>query len=321
MNNTAYAAGPVLGRFPSVWDGTPASEPSGPRHAAVLQYWLGKDETRELDADTMPDADGVTNILDNGANDVADNDKADDGSTPTCAADRLPRERAQGADLQGRRAARRGSTFPQRLVRRHTRTATGTTSPAAPTRKPSPSSGSQDWAINPASILAGGFIDTLYPRGSSSTRSPEADAWLRFTLSESPAVCRQHVGRQPARRPRTRLPGFFKIGETEDYYRKGQEPGQPGQHPDHQAVHRPQPGGRGRRDRLTASPSPTWAAPRLRRDDRRTARGRRLVGPPTVTEVNPSVTPLLATFNPSIGPSAPSCGMAHSRPTPWCAPT
>ncbi|MEZ4832571.1 MAG: hypothetical protein R2873_11335 [Caldilineaceae bacterium] len=28
-----------------------------------------------------------------------------------------------------------------------------------------------------------------------------------------------------------------------------------------------------------------------------------LVGPPTVTEVNPSVTPLLATFNPSIGPS------------------
>ncbi|MCB0126586.1 MAG: DUF11 domain-containing protein, partial [Caldilineaceae bacterium] len=79
MNNTAYSAGPVLGRFPTVWDGTPATEGSGPNHRQANQYWLGDRVTSEKDADLLPDSDGVTNILNNGTADVADQDKADDG--------------------------------------------------------------------------------------------------------------------------------------------------------------------------------------------------------------------------------------------------
>ena len=77
--NTAYPVGPVLGHYPSVWDSTPAAQPSGPNHLRANQYWLGNGVTREKDADLLPDADGVTNILNAGAPDTANNDKADDG--------------------------------------------------------------------------------------------------------------------------------------------------------------------------------------------------------------------------------------------------
>ncbi|MEZ4832570.1 MAG: hypothetical protein R2873_11330 [Caldilineaceae bacterium] len=247
MNNTAYAAGPVLGRFPSVWDGTPASEPSGPRHAAVLQYWLGKDETRELDADTMPDADGVTNILDNGANDVADNDKADDGWLNPDVPLIDCRERAQGADLKAAAPPAVDRLFLN-VWFDGTATATGTASPAAPTRKPSPSVDRAGLGHQPRLDPRGGFIDIAVPAARPQPEA-EADAWLRFTLSESPAVSDNTSaanladGRGPA------FPGFFKIGETEDYYRKARNPASlatsrsPSSTP-------PQPGGRGRRDHL-----------------------------------------------------------------------
>ncbi|MCB0141893.1 MAG: hypothetical protein KDE50_18460, partial [Caldilineaceae bacterium] len=77
MDNTAYTG--VLGHFPTVWNTTPATEPSGPLHSRADLYWLGNRVTAEKDADQLPDADPRTNILDNGAADVADNDRADDG--------------------------------------------------------------------------------------------------------------------------------------------------------------------------------------------------------------------------------------------------
>lgn len=79
IDNTAYPGVGTLGRFPSVWEGTPPGQPSGPAHHLLYWLWLGEHETRELDVDRLPDSDGITNILDNGTNDVADDDRADDG--------------------------------------------------------------------------------------------------------------------------------------------------------------------------------------------------------------------------------------------------
>ncbi|MEZ4674435.1 MAG: DUF11 domain-containing protein [Caldilineaceae bacterium] len=76
-SNIAYPS--VQGQFPTVWEGTPAGESSGPAHASLVDFWLGSEISGEKDADLLPDSDGVTNILANGTADVADQDKGDDG--------------------------------------------------------------------------------------------------------------------------------------------------------------------------------------------------------------------------------------------------
>ncbi len=84
QNNTAYPG--VLGRFPTVYQNTPANQPAGPRHVnASMEAILGNAITREQGADGGADADGVNNILrdpppgSGGVTDTADNDRGDDG--------------------------------------------------------------------------------------------------------------------------------------------------------------------------------------------------------------------------------------------------
>ena len=301
--NTAYAAGPVLGRFPTVWGNTPAAEPSGPKHSQILQYWLGKDETRELDADLLPDADGVTNILNNGANDVADNDKADDGwLNPD-----VPLLHCRESVLKVRVSAAAVPPAVDRLFLNvwFDGTRDGDWNDVA--RCPNQESIAfewivQDWVINPASIPVGGFIDIAVPTRLVLNDKPDADAWIRFTLSEQPAVLDSSINRADGRGPA--FPSMLKYGETEDYYRKGQQPGQPGKIEISKSYVAPNPASVG--DVITYSVIITHAGGTTPASAVMTdvlPAGVSLIGAPLVTEVNPSVTPLLATYNPSIGPS------------------
>ncbi len=84
QNNTAYPG--VPGRFPTVYQNTPANQPAGPRHTNVsMEAILGNAITREQGADGGADADGINNILrdpppgSGGVTDTANNDRGDDG--------------------------------------------------------------------------------------------------------------------------------------------------------------------------------------------------------------------------------------------------
>ena len=301
--NTAYTAGPVLGRFPSVWGNTPVAEPSGPNHSQVLQYWLGKDETRELDADLLPDADGVTNILDNGANDVANHDKGDDGwLNPD-----VPLPNCRESVLKVRVSAAAVPPAVDRLFLNvwFDGKRDGDRNDVA--HCPNQDAIAFEWivqdrVINPASIPAGGFLDIAVPTRLVLNEKPEADAWIRFTLSEQPALRDLSINLADGRGPA--FPSVLKYGETEDYYRKGQEPGQPGQIQIAKAYTAPNPVTVG--SVITYSVIITHAggtAPTTAIMTDVLPAGVVLVGPPLVTEVNPSAAPLVASFNASIGPS------------------
>ncbi|MCB0188129.1 MAG: DUF11 domain-containing protein, partial [Caldilineaceae bacterium] len=303
MNNTAYAAGPVLGRFPSVWDGTPASELSGPRHAAVLQYWLGKDETRELDADTMPDADGVTNILDNGANDVADNDKADDGWLNRNVA--LPDCREAVLKVRISRAL-----IPPPVERLYLNVwfdgnRDGDWADVGQCPQINGRSYEwivQNWWIDPTTIPPAGFVDVAVGTVLVHNAKPDADAWLRFTLSEQKAVA-PSAGLPDGRG--IAFPNAFRLGETEDYYRKGEDQGgEPGQIRIEKKAEPAGPVAVG--DVVNYSIIVTHVggtAPAFTTMQDLLPAGVALVGGPVVTELTPSAAPLVASFNPGTGPS------------------
>ncbi len=79
--STAYSfPTTVPGSFPTTFD--PATAPpiqgQGPKHFSIAHAWLGPNVTAENEADLGPDADGVNNILNGGA-DVSNWDKGDDG--------------------------------------------------------------------------------------------------------------------------------------------------------------------------------------------------------------------------------------------------
>jgi len=75
--NTAYPG--VPGRFPTVWDGTPAGAGTGPRHDLSSDVvFLGFGVSGENEADRGPDQDGVHNILEGGL-DTSNSDTRDDG--------------------------------------------------------------------------------------------------------------------------------------------------------------------------------------------------------------------------------------------------
>jgi uncharacterized repeat protein (TIGR01451 family) len=302
MANTAYP-GPVLGRFPSVWDGTPAAQGSGPHHLNANRYWLGDRVTRERDADLMPDADGVTNILNAGAGDVADNDKADDGwlnpgaplldCRPTTLRVRVSRGTVPPPTtklylnvwIDGNRDGDWNDvgSCPQINARKFEWIV-------------------QNWTINPAAIPINGFVDFAVPTVLVLNEKPNADAWLRFTLSEQPAIPAPGPALPDGRGPA--FPAAFFLGETEDYLRKGEVVGQVGQIAIDKSV---QPGGP---VSLGAVLTYTVVVKHVGGSAPASAimtdvlpAGVSLLGAPIVTELVPSAAPLIASFNPGIGPS------------------
>ncbi|MEZ4658809.1 MAG: GEVED domain-containing protein [Caldilineaceae bacterium] len=160
----------------------------------------------------------------------------------------------------------------------------------------------QNWTIDPNTIPAGGFIDIKVPTRLVYNAKPDAAAWMRFTLSEQPAV-QPTTGLPDGRGPQQ--PATFRTGETEDYLRPGKPQGEPGQISiDKTAQTSTSPVNVG--DIIEYSvylnhgggtaPASTSMVDQLPAEVV-------LASPPVVTELTPSAAPLVASFNPGSGPN------------------
>lgn len=233
MANVAYPAVPTNGRFPSVWEGTPAGQPSGPMHANPYASWLGDRVSSEKDADLLPDMDPTTNILDNGTNPNASNrDEFDDGwrngkdtrfvdceeTTLIVRVSRNPATTGGRMFLNVYFDGDRSGDWGQRKVCEQ-----ANPDPANPDY-------AHEWIVEnfviDTSVIAG-WADIAVPTMKVMNNHPTAPAWVRFTLSEEPVkelAPFQHDGRGPD------FPNFYRLGETEDYFHQpNPQTGEPGQ--------------------------------------------------------------------------------------------
>ena len=235
MNNTAYVASNVLGHFPTVWEGTPANEASGPTHRPDY-FWLGDEISAEVDADLNLDAGAIahgrdfTNILHNGQEDVADWEFEDDGwRNPS-----VPMLNCEKPTLLVRIRRADVPTPVERLWLNvwfdGNRDGDWQDSGDCP-GSADPLGGKsfewvvQDWVIYPDQIPPDGFLDLQIPTKLIYNPTPASLVWVRFTLSEQralrPTIGSLADGRGPAH------PAFFQVGETEDYLVDGLLQGEP----------------------------------------------------------------------------------------------
>ena len=220
MNNVAYPAVPTDGRFPSVWEGTPAGDPSGPMHANPYASWLGDRVSSEKDADQLPDADPTTNILDNGTDSNASNkDEFDDGwrngketrfvdceeTTLIVRVSHNPATPGGKMYLNVYYDGDRSGDWGQRKICE------------VPNADPINPDYAHEWIVEnfiiDTSAIAS-FADIPVPTMKVMNNQPDAPAWVRFTLSEEPVTELapfEHDGRGPD------WPKHYRLGETEDY--------------------------------------------------------------------------------------------------------
>lgn len=310
-DNTAYSG--VLGRFPTVWENTPTSEGSGPAHH-LDRFWLGKEVTAEKDADLAPDEDGVTNILNDGANDVANQDEGDEGWLNRT----VPIEDCRETMFHMRVSR---SSLPLETERLYLNVwFDGNRDGDWDDVGDCPSTDNlnrgrsfewivQNYKIDATAIPASGYRDYRVPSVLIHNLKPEARAWMRFTLSEKPAIHPTTVDRTLTALPDGRGPAYpaaFRLGETEDYLRPGDDStGQPGKIGIDKTVEtNGEPIGVG--DSVTYTVylnhnGGTAAASTVMTD--MLPAEVTLAGRIQVVETNPSATPLFAGFNPSVGPS------------------
>ena len=225
--NTAYAG--VLGHFPTVWNGTLAGSPSGPIHFNSRAAWLGNLATKEIEADTGPDADGVNNILDHGL-DMADLDKGDDGWL-----------NANSTDFT--------QCVPAVLRVRVSKAATPAAVPLflnvwrdgnrdgdwRDTGPCDPQGMAFEWIVQNFTVTtsaAAGIVDIDVPtlRVLDTAQQTNAPAWMRFTLSERRAPVEAAAVLADGRGPIA--PDGYQLGETEDYRHGSAEPPPPARNPD-----------------------------------------------------------------------------------------
>lgn len=224
MNNTAYPETGVLGHFPTVWEGTPPHEPSGPTHFTD-HFWLGKTVDVEADADLNldPKSYDYTNILSNGQEDTADWElrNEDDGwlnegeiVLPTCK-DSLLIVRISRANL------------PTEITRlwlnvwfdgnRDGDWNDVGNCPTSANQQGIPSFEwiVQDWEVDVEQIPVGGYLDLIVPTKLILNTKPEMDAWMRFMVSDQRAIQPPSGGLPDGRG--LAHPDIFRAGETEDY--------------------------------------------------------------------------------------------------------
>lgn len=219
--NFAYPG--VPGQFPTVWN---MAGVAGPRHANPnLWGFLGTAITREADADLPPDSDGITNILFTPAGALSpiasDNDDGDEGW--------LNRDRlflhCQRETLEVRVARAVNQNGPMYLNAWVDGSHDGDfadTQPCTPPGGGAPVTSYewivQDQVIDMNAIPVGGFVDLSFETERVLNTSFGADRWVRFTLSESPAVVPAAGGLPDGRgKPKALAPNGFSYGETEDY--------------------------------------------------------------------------------------------------------
>jgi len=318
--NVAYPAVPTNGRFPSVWDGTPAGAPSGPMHANPYASWLGDRVSSEKDADQLPDADTITNILNNGTDSNSSNrDEFDDGwrngkytrfvdceeTTLIVRVSRNPATPGGKMYLNVYYDGDRSGDWRQRKI-----CEAENTDPANPDY-------AHEWIVEnfivDTSTIAG-FVDLPVTTMKVLNNQPDAPAWMRFTLSEEPVTELapfEHDGRGPD------FPKYYRFGETEDYlHRPNTQPGEPGDlviHKSHSDPDNLVSVG----DRITytveiAHVGGTASATAVM-SDRLPAEVQLLRGP-FVTLLAGNATPLAATFDSSIAPSGEISWAGHLAP-------
>ena len=226
QNNTAYAAVGVPGQFPTVWD-VPAGQVAGPRHAnQTMEGWLGNFLSRENEADQGPDQDAPrNNILRNtvtGAiGDVADNDRGDDGW--------LNRSikffdcQRQTLDVRVSKGPNATRTFMYLNVWFDgNRDGDWADLGQCQRDEEEPAQASYEWMvqnyiIDMTAIPAGGALDFSILTEKVMNNSEGLPHWMRFMLSEEPAVQPVAGGLPDGRGPHpSSVPGSYKYGETED---------------------------------------------------------------------------------------------------------
>ena len=233
LNNIAYSAGAVSGRFPTTWD-VPAGQVAGPRHEnQTFEGILGSYVSREADADIGMDQDGANNILDGGT-DNADNDRGDDGWRNRnikffdCRASTLTIRVSKGPTAELGRMYLNVWFDGNR---------DGDWADVAPCQNASggPSRSSyewivQDYVVDMTAVPAGGYLDFQIDTERVMNAAPAVPHWMRFTLSESRAVPRPNGDYPDGRGPHPdSSPGSFEFGETEDVLQLPPPPGDVGE--------------------------------------------------------------------------------------------
>ncbi|CAG0927934.1 hypothetical protein TFLX_00709 [Thermoflexales bacterium] len=228
ITNTAYPG--VAGRFPTVWAGTPITQPAGPRHANQTgEGWLGDFLSRESEADTGPDEDGVNNILNGGANN-ANNDRGDDGWRNRMATF----DHCEQTTLKIRVSKALTATLNKMYLNVwFDGTHDGDWNDHGPClpegeelQIPATEWIVQDYIVDLTGITPGGFADiTLNTETVLNTSSYQAH-WMRFMLSEARAV-QSASNRADGRGPHP-VNGSYQFGETEDALQRPQPPGEDG---------------------------------------------------------------------------------------------
>lgn len=227
LNNTAYPGG-ILGQFPTVRD-VPANQPAGPRHNnQTMEGWLGNFLSREGEADLGPDQDAPrNNILRNTVTgnvaDVADNDRADDG---------WRNRTLRFFDCERTQLEMRVSKAPNATLNRMylnvwfdgNRDGDWGDLGQCQRDEDQPAQASYEWIvqnyiIDMTAIPAGGSFDFSIPTEKVLNSSGVGRHWMRFTLSEAPAVQPINGTDLPdGRGPHPEHPTLkvFQYGETED---------------------------------------------------------------------------------------------------------
>ncbi len=234
INNTAYVG--VNGNFPTVWEGTAAGQPAGPRHNNQSgEGWLGDFLSREAEADVGPDQDGPNNILRNAAGligDVADNDRGDDGWRNRnikffdCRRQTLEMRISKAAN------ATRNTMYLNVWFDGNRDGDWSDLGPCQPDEE-EPAQASYEWIvqnyiIDMTAIAAGGALDFSINTGKVLNATEGQRHWMRFTLSEVPAAqpgADLADGRGP--HPGSAL-GSYQFGETEDVLQRPPLPGEDG---------------------------------------------------------------------------------------------
>ncbi|HMJ12357.1 MAG TPA: DNRLRE domain-containing protein [Polyangiaceae bacterium] len=232
--NTAYPG--VPGQFPTVWN--MAAQPAGPRHAnAVMQGWLGNVISRETEADLASDADGPNNILRDAAgviSDIANRDRGDDSW-------RNPNIRffhCQQQTLQVRVSKAPAATLKKMYLNvffdgRRDGDWDDTMACQPPSGGPAQAGYEwivQNYIVDMTSVPAGGFRDFNVNTERVLNVTQGMPHWMRFMLSEEPAVQPLAGGLPDGRGPHPTSPlGSYQFGETEDVFQLPPPPGAPGE--------------------------------------------------------------------------------------------
>lgn len=228
--NMAYPG--VPGNFPTVWGSTPAGQPAGPRHANQTgEGILGTHLSREREADSGPDQDGLNNILAGGV-DNADNDRGDDG---------WRNRNIRFFDCRRQTLTVRVSKAPNATLNRmflnvwFDGNRDGDWDDIAPCQPADggPAQASyewivQDYIVDMTAIPAGGYLDFQVNTERVLNQTEGRPHWMRFMLSEAPAVA-PPGGLPDGRGPHPDdAPNGYLFGETEDVKQTPPPPGEEG---------------------------------------------------------------------------------------------